>query len=232
MIGGGLAGLAAAAALGGAGLCGAPARIAPVPRRPRDLLRNRLAKPSTTASTSCCAAASICWISTAGLAWLATSRFIANSSSSNPAAAAACCAPGSCCPPAHFTGIVPAAEVSESLREAGGLPAAILAIRPRKFAPGSGSHHHAAVAGGKAPAYRARSSASGGRCWSARSTKSWIAWPPRMAFRSSDWDFWPANDSYEMGVPAVPLGELYGSRGLAQRSAMSNFACARRSSKS
>ena len=39
---------------------------------------------------------------------------------------------------------------------------------------------------------RAPSSDSGGRCWSAPSTKSWTVWPRRTASRSSGWASWPA----------------------------------------
>ena len=67
--GGGLAGLAAAAALGAAGHSRDRPRSAAFSGRPGDLLRSpdirdrAKPKPSTTASTSCCAAASTCWIS-------------------------------------------------------------------------------------------------------------------------------------------------------------------------
>ena len=83
IIGGGFAGLAAAAALGDSGyranlyesrgFLGGRATSYPVPRRTRSR------RPSTIASTSCCAAASICWTSTG--AWASTMRSVSSRSS-------------------------------------------------------------------------------------------------------------------------------------------------------
>ena len=59
---------------------------------------------------------------------------------------------------------------------------------------------------------RAPSSASGVRCWSAPSARNWTASPPLTDFRFSAWRSWRPSNAYEMGVPSVPLGELYRSR--------------------
>jgi len=105
---------------------------------------------------------------------------------------------------------IPEDEMSGRGRQAGHRARA-LGDSPRAYpAAGSGQDQHERLAAAKAANAAPPSTASGARCWSARSTKIWTAWPPaRLSGALAG--FLARADAYEMGVPAVPLAELYGA---------------------
>ena len=121
VIGGGLAGLATAAALGGAGHS-----VKVLESRPflggraasYEVGNGRKPSSSTTASTSCCAAASACWILSAPGSG-ARHRLLARVHFHRAGRAAQCAASGSC-RRQRISRIVSEAEFSEFRREAGG----------------------------------------------------------------------------------------------------------------
>ena len=216
VIGGGLAGLAAAAALGDAGFqvdlyeargfLGGRATSYALRAMPAR------AKSSTIASTSCCAAASTCWISTGAWAWRTGSDSTSSSTSSSRVAGLRHCGAGRIACAAALHGELSGNCTSSALRDKLAIARALLAIRREHGRRGDLDRiTHAGLAAGKTPdrpRHRALLESGAGQRDQRRSGSHGR---DRTAFRCSGWDSWRAPNSYEMGVPAVPLGELYGS---------------------
>ena len=186
--------------------------------------------PSTTASTSCCAAASTCWIFTAAWASRIEIAFYREFIFIEPGAGAAC-ALRLAASAGAFRRIVSEPEFLNLSRKTRGRCAAIRAIG-RQYSKRTDLDRSPCSTGSrKSASPRAPSSASGVRSWSAPSTRNWIhGRRPRLPGVPISVS-WRATDSYEMGMPAVPLGRTYGSKTV-ESSATWNSNCARPSNAS
>ena len=89
--------------------------------------------------------------------------------------------------PAHFFGIVPEAQVPQRCRQDRGRPRDQCDSARAPDAQRSRPHHHARLASRKAPDKRRDQNATGARCWSAPSMKNWTGWQRHTGFRSSGW---------------------------------------------
>ena len=134
-------------------------------------------------------------------------------------------------PPTHFAGSFLGLQflnLAEKLAVARGILRHPQRERPRAISTASPCSNGSR----RSASRRAPSSASGVRCWSAPSTKSWTAWPPRTAFKCSGWVFWRERIPTRWACPRCRSAQLYAAEAWERNRATSRFIRARPSSDS